>query len=105
MAVEIAITVIVKPPSLVASGSQTWSIFPGNEIDIRVRYCAYLKTKTENCIPKKKKILESCWWRLGCMLHLRRAVTSSSNDYGEGECVLVILVTQEEGKADASLFC
>lgn len=104
MAVEIAIVVIVKPPSPVASGSQTWSIFPENEIDIRVRYYAYLKAKTENC-TKKKKILESYWWRLGCMLHLQRAVTSSSNDYGDGACVLVILVTQVEAKADASLFC
>ena len=54
MAVEIAIIVIVKPPSSVASGSQTWSIFPENEIDIRVRYYAYLKAKTENCTKKKK---------------------------------------------------
>lgn len=53
MAVEIAIIVIVKPPSSVASGSQTWSIFPENEIDIRIRYCVYLKTKTENCTKKK----------------------------------------------------
>lgn len=52
MAVEIVIIVIVKPPSSVASGSQTWSIFPENEVDIRVRYCAYLKTKTENCTKK-----------------------------------------------------
>lgn len=39
------------------------------------------------------------------MLHLQRAVTSSSNDSGDRACVLVILVTQEEAKADASVFC
>lgn len=39
------------------------------------------------------------------MLHLQRAVTSSLDDYSEGACVLVISVTQEEGKADVSLFC
>lgn len=104
MAVEIAIIVTVKPPLSVASGSQTWSIFPENEIDRRVRYYAYFKSQNRE-LYQKKKILESYWWRLGCMLHLQRAVTSSSNDYGDRACVLVILVTQEEAKADASVFC
>lgn len=56
MAVVIAIIVTVKPPLSVASGSQTWSIFPENEIDRRVRYYAYFKSQNRELYQKKKNL-------------------------------------------------
>lgn len=87
MAIEIVIIVIGKPPLSVASGSQTWSIFSENEVDIRVRYCAYLKTETENCTPPPKKswkvigggwnACSICW----VLLHLHRMTTVKGNEF------------------------